>query len=35
LKEKYADERGDIVIDRMKKDAKVNGEKVNGVNGHA
>ena len=35
LKEKYADERGDIVIDRMKKDAEANGEKVNGVNGHA
>jgi hypothetical protein len=35
LKEKYADERGDIVIDRTKKEAKVNGNHVNGANGHS
>lgn len=32
LKERYANERGDIVIDR-KKEAETNGEHANGTNG--
>jgi hypothetical protein len=35
LKTKYAYERGDIFIDRTKKEGKVNGNHLNGVNGHA